>query len=235
MKLLEVQTILRRKSKSKKSVSVSRFFKTGKGEYAEGDQFLEVSAPELKEFAKKYSDLNKSELKRLLYSVYNEERALSLLIMRNQFHSADPQSQKGIYNFYMQNRKQINNWNLVDASAPGIVGQYLMSKSPSIRRKTLQKLMRSRSLWDRRIAVVSTQTFIRHGQFQETLWLSRELLDDDQDLMHKACGWMLREVGKKKVQVLENFLNREFHKMPRTMLRYAIERLPKDQKKFYMS
>lgn len=211
-----------------------RFFKTGPGEYGEGDQFIGMSTPEVQKVAKEYISLPLSELEKLLHSKVHEERTVSLLIMTERFRKKDSAEKKEIFELYLRNTSWINNWDLVDITAPTIVGEFLLDKNNDKNRNLLYKLARSVSLWERRISIVSTLTFIRNGQFEDTLKISEMLLHDDHDLIHKATGWMLREVGKRDQETEESFL-RKYHKiMPRTMLRYAIERFPENLRKKYM-
>ena len=207
------------------------FFKTGKGQYAEGDRFLGIMVPAIRRLAGEFRQLTLKDCERLLLSPFNEARLLALVLLVAHFEHGDARTQDEIYWLYLKNRGRINNWNLVDASAPYIVGMHLLGRS----RAELAALAQSRSLWDRRIAVVATLAFIRKGDFADTLKLTAQLLDDDQDLMHKACGWMLREVGKRDQPVLEKFLRRHHHRMPRTMLRYAIERFPEPRRQDYLT
>ncbi|MDO8556115.1 MAG: DNA alkylation repair protein [Nanoarchaeota archaeon] len=206
------------------------FFKTGEGEYGAGDVFLGVMVPDVRRIAQQFRDVPLSVIKELLYSRIHEERVLALMIINLQFSRASPLVRKQLFSFYCKHRGQVNNWDLVDGSAPSIVGAYLLDKDRSL----LYRLVKSKSLWDRRIAMVATLTFIRIGQFDDTLKLSELLLDDKHDLLHKASGWMLREVGKKDVVVLKGFLNKHAVHMPRTMLRYAIERLSEKERLLYL-
>lgn len=208
-----------------------RFFKTGKGQYGEGDQFLGIRAPVLREQAKIFKHVPLSDIQVLLGSVYHEERLFALLLLVQKFSKADDQERKILYDFYLKNTKHINNWDLVDLSAYLIVGAYLVDKD----RKPLYILARSQSLWERRIAIISTLSFIRKKQFADTLSIAEMLLDDREDLMHKAAGWMLREVGKRNVGVLKKFLDAHGPQMPRTMLRYAIEKLSQSERLKYLN
>jgi 3-methyladenine DNA glycosylase AlkD len=204
-----------------------RFFKTGKGEYGERDKFLGLTLPQIHVIAKKYKDLSLADLQKLLHSPYHEHRLTALLILVRQFKKN--KSYK-VYKIYMNNTRWINNWYLVDLSAPHIVGGYLLNKP----RKGLYKLAKSKLLWDRRIAVLATLMFIRNDDFKDCLQIAKILLGDKEDLIHKAVGWMLREVGKKEVKVLEKFLEKNISQMPRTCLRYAIEKLPEGKRKYYL-
>ncbi len=206
------------------------FFKTGNGEYAEGDRFLGVMVPQVRQLARQFHELSLPEAERLLKSPYNEERLLALLILSDRYAKGNSSTREEICSRYVENRVRVNNWNLVDSSAPYILGSHLISAN----RALLYQLVKSRSLWDRRIAVVATLALIRQNQFLETLELSRLLLQDREDLIHKACGWMLREVGKRNESVLEGFLKKHHASMPRTMLRYAIERFPEAKRKTYL-
>jgi 3-methyladenine DNA glycosylase AlkD len=198
------------------------FFKTGPGEYAEGDRFLGIRVPVLRKMARAYDGLGLADTQELLHSAYHEERLLALLMLVRCYQRGDDTVRRRIFHLYLGGTKWVNNWDLVDLTAPHIVGAWLLRRS----RHGLERLARSGNLWERRIAVLATLAFIREGQFQDTLRLCRRLLKDEHDLMHKACGWMLREVGKRNQAVLEAFLKARSPQMPRTMLRYAIERLP---------
>ena len=225
----EALAALRSHTNNDKAKVLQRFFKTGPGEYGFGDQFLGVTVPQIRCVAKEFQNLSLSNIKELLHSKVHEERLLALIILVKKFQNAD--SNRGtFYNFYMHNLKQVNNWDLVDSSAPYIVGAYLESKD----RRLLDRLAKSKRLWDRRVAILSTLHFIRKGEFTDTLRLAKNLFHDPEDLMHKAVGWMLREVGKRNVQLLEDFLRQNHRTMPRTMLRYAIERLPEQRRKAYL-
>jgi 3-methyladenine DNA glycosylase AlkD len=212
---------------SRERAEVSRgFFRTGAGEYGEGDQFLGVTVPNLRIVTREFRDLPRDSVMELLHSAWHEERLLALLILVEQFRR-DPDA---TYALYMANTAHINNWDLVDASAPAIVGGWLATRS----RAPLRKLAKSRSLWERRIAIVATQRFIRDGEFNDTLEIAKLLLGDEHDLIHKATGWMLREVGKRNHDVLVAFLDEHAREMPRTMLRYAIERFPEPLRRAYL-
>jgi len=210
--------------------NLQRFFKTGKGEYGEGDIFLGIKVPIQREIAKKYSGLSLPKIQELLKSKTHEHRLTGLIILSNKYKESKEEEKVNIFNFYLKNTKNINNWDLVDITAPNIVGHFLFDKKKNI----LYDLARSDDLWERRIAIVSTFDFIRKQEFQETLALSEILLDDKHDLIHKAVGWMLREIGKKDKAVLENFLKQHYKIMPRTMLRYAIEHFPEEKRKMYL-
>ena len=205
-----------------------RYFKTGPGEYGEGDKFLGLTVPQTRGFLPRTDALTEEDLLALLHSEWHEERLLALLAFVRRFEKAkkDEAVQKHLFDLYLANARWINNWDLVDTSAPQIVGGWLLKRD----RGLLAKLAASPVLWERRIAVLATQHFIRHGQFRDTLSLVRALMKDRHDLMHKACGWMLREIGKRDEAVLTEFLQENAASMPRTMLRYAIERLTPEQR-----
>ena len=208
---------------------VSRgFFKTGPGEYGEGDVFIGVTVPQSRQVAKAhYRSMDLATVKKLLQSRIHEERLVGLLILVHKFESGE----KGIADFYLRHLRSVNNWDLVDLSAPCILGTHLSHRSRSL----LYKLAKSESQWERRIAIVSTYHFIRNKEFDDTLKIAIILINDRHDLIHKAVGWMLREVGKRNEGLLEKFLSVHHSKMPRTMLRYAIERLPEKKRKYYLS
>ena len=210
--------------------NLSGFFKTGKGQYGEGDIFLGIYVPNQRLIAKKYLDLSLEDLAFLLKSKIHEQRLGALFILTAQLNKNDIKTQEKIYKFYLKNLKGVNNWDLVDQSAPRIVGQWLKDKPKDI----LYKFARSKNLWQKRIAIISTLAFITHKQFDDTLKISEILLNDTHDLIHKAVGWMLREVGKRDEKLLKKFLNKHCKKMPRTMLRYAIERFNKKDYKYYL-
>ncbi len=207
-----------------------RFFKTGKGEYGEGDQFLGIRVPILREQVKKHSGIALEDTQQLLTSAFHEERLFALLLLVHKFSQSNEEGKTAIYKLYLSNTQYINNWDLVDSSAYHIVGAYLEDRD----RQILYKLAESDSLWERRIAIMSTFQFIWKHQFDDTLKLSRLLINDKEDLIHKAVGWMLREVGKRDAAVEKAFLEVHYQKMPRTMLRYAIEKFPKQERKKYL-
>jgi hypothetical protein len=213
-----------------KAAFLAGFFKTGKGQYAEGDRFLGIMVPAVRQLAGRFCHLGLADCERLLRSRYNEERLLSLLILIGHYRNGDIDMKKKVFRIYFKHRNRVNNWNLVDVSAPHIIGAHLLRKNRSV----LYELAQSRSLWDRRMAVLATFAFIYEDDFADTLKLTEQLLGDEHDLMHKACGWMLREVGKRNQAVLESFLRRHHRVMPRTMLRYAIEKLSPARRKAYL-
>ena len=207
-----------------------RFFKTGKGEYGEGDCFLGIRVPVLRQHVRQYRDVESEEALKLLSSRYHEERLFALLLLVDKFKRATAEEQTWIYKQYLANTQYINNWDLVDSSADKIVGAYLEQRS----RKPLYKLAKSKSLWERRIAIMATFHFIRQDDFKDTLAICELLIGDKEDLIHKATGWMLRETGKRNLNVEKDFLDRHCRVMPRTMLRYAIERLPEADRRAYL-
>ncbi len=211
-----------------KAEILSRFFKTGKGEYGEGDIFLGIIVPKQRKVAKKYLNLGLEEIQKLLSSKIHEHRLTSLFILIDKYKKSD--NKKEIFDFYLKNTKNINNWDLVDLSAGNVLGNYLLEKDKSI----LYELAKSNNLWERRISIVSTFAFIKNNKFEDTLKISEILLNDKHDLIHKASGWMLREIGKRNQEIEEEFLKKYYKKMPRTMLRYSIEKFDEDKRKFYL-
>lgn len=215
---------------AKKAAFFPKFFKAGKGEYAEGDVFLGISVPDLRSIAKKYPDLSFPELKNLLADKHHEARLLSLIILTTQYAKGDEMQKKKIVDFYLTQFSRVNNWDLVDSSAHQILGSHLLTRSRSM----LLTFARSKHLWTQRIAIVSTYAFIRAHQFDDTLEISKMYLTHPHDLIHKASGWMLREVGKRDIAVLRSFLDDHAAVMPRTMLRYAIEKMTPSERRKYM-
>jgi 3-methyladenine DNA glycosylase AlkD len=210
--------------------SLQRFFKTGPGEYGEGDVFIGLRVPQVRILAHRFEELNQDDSLQLLRSRIHEERLLALLILVQSYKRSDEDIKKEIFELYLANTYFINNWDLVDTSAEHIVGAHVFGNSI----KPLKTLALSRSLWERRIAVMSTFHFIKKGCFDEPVSIIELLLKDREDLIHKAAGWMLREIGKRNLQAEKAFLKAHYHTMPRTMLRYAIERFPKDLRKKYL-
>lgn len=207
-----------------------RFFKAGPGEYGEGDKFIGVTVPNMRLVARKYKNSNLKDLQELLNSPIHEHRLTALIILVNKYKRADEKLRKEIAEFYLKNTKHINNWDLVDLSACYILGGYYLDKDRSI----IYKLVKSKHLWERRISVLTTFWFIKNNQYEDSLKIAKILLYDKHDLIHKAVGWMLREIGKKDVKVLENFLQKYYQVMPRTMLRYAIEKFPEAKRQKYL-
>jgi 3-methyladenine DNA glycosylase AlkD len=207
---------------SKKAKILARFFKTGKGEYGAGDKFLGVMVPIQRKIAKKYLQLRITDLEKLLISKIHEHRLTALFILIDQYQKADDRQKKEIISFYLRMARvgRINSWDLVDLSAPKILGDFLLDK----KKDTLYNLIKSKNLWVRRVAVLSTFTFIRESKFNDSLKIAQTLISDPEDLIHKAVGWMLREIGKKDFKLEMKFLDRWAGIMPRTMLRYAIEK-----------
>ena len=227
----EIITKRLKKMGDKEQAAISqRFFKTGPGEYGEGDIFLGIKVPVLRKIAKDYFELPLKEVKPILGSKYHEIRLLSLFIMVDQFSKGDPKKKKSIYELYLKNTGLINNWDLVDSSAHLIVGPYLMDKSKA----PLYELAQSDLLWERRIAIMATFYYIKNDKFTDTLKIAGRLLADKEDLIHKAVGWMLREIGKRHLPSEETFLKKHYHDMPRTMLRYAIEKFPEPKRQRYL-
>jgi 3-methyladenine DNA glycosylase AlkD len=223
---------IKKSANPEKGKHFQRFFKTGKGEYGEGDVFLGLTMPQQRAIIKNYNDLSFNDLQTLLNSKFHEYRMAALLILNNKYKKAkkDNLEKRRIYEFYMKNTKNINNWDLVDLSAPNVPGAFLLKEGTD----TLRILAKSNNLWERRIAIVSTAAFIRNGKLGETLAISEMLLHDEHDLIHKATGWMLREVGKRNKNVLEIFLASRHKEMPRTMLRYSIEKFSPEERKKWM-
>ncbi len=209
------------------------FFKTGKGEYGEGDVFLGIVVPDIRRTVKVYwKEMSLDDVVVILHSSFHEERLAALLILVEKYRHGSEGDKKKIFEVYLKNiKKYINNWDLVDLTAPHIVGGYLKDKDNGV----LVRLARSKNLWERRVAILSTFNFIYSGECLETIKIAKILILDKQDLIHKAVGWMLREVGKRcSVKVLEGFLKEEATRMPRTMLRYSIERLPEERRLFWL-
>ncbi len=213
-----------------KAKILQKCFKTGPGEYGEGDVFLGITVPRLRTVSKECDGLAMGEVEDLLHSPIHEERLLALLTLIRKYEREDEGEKEKIYTLYLRSTRWINNWDLVDLSAPNIAGDFLMNRS----RKPLYKLARSAVLWERRIAIVATHRFIRERRFEDTLGIGEILLGDQEDLIQKAVGWMLREVGKRDQDAEETFLKKHCRLMPRTMLRYAIERFPAAKRELYM-
>ena len=230
MSYVHVRTRLRLLADPNTAAILQRFFKTGFGEYGEGDKFLGIKVPQLRKVAQEFKDLKLTDVQKLFHSPNHEERLLAIILLVNRFTTADEKMQERIYQLYLKNTRYINNWDLVDLSAHHIVGAYLFSRA----KKPLYDLAVSNDLWKRRIAMLSTFYYIKRFRFQEALKISKILLHDEHDLIHKAVGWMLREIGKRDLNVEENFLKLHYKKMPRTMLRYAVERFPEVKRKKYL-
>ncbi|MEW6604780.1 MAG: DNA alkylation repair protein [Thermoproteota archaeon] len=228
MSARDVRNELKSLSDPEKAKILQRFFKTGPGQYGEGDIFVGVMVPKSRLVAKKFGDLPLEEIETLLKSKVHEERLVALLILIQKYARAP--DKKEIFDFYVLNANRINNWDLVDLSAPNILGAHLIERD----RRLLYRLAKSDSVWERRMAIVATLCFIRNNDFADTLKIAEMLLQDTHDLIHKATGWMLREVGKRDLVVEEEFIAKHCRVMPRTMLRYAIERFPESKKRRYM-
>jgi 3-methyladenine DNA glycosylase AlkD len=229
-KLRQIKKDLRAAGDHKRAVESLRFFKTGKGEYGEGDRFLGLKVGDMRSIAKRYRDLSFADLAKLLDSAWHEERSTALMILVDRYGKGDDKERGEIYRFYLKNIRAVNNWDLVDTTAPHIVGTHLVGRSRSI----LYRFAGSRDLWKRRIAILATFTFVRRDDFDDTFRISDILLEDKQDLIHKAVGWMLREVGNRSMVAEEKFLKTRYKRMPRTMLRYAIEKFPEKKRKAYL-
>ncbi len=228
--LTKIDEELKKYSDSKKAILLQRFFKTGKGEYGEGDVFLGINVPNQRRIAKEFKEIEIKEIQELLNSKEHEKRLIALLILIEKYKKETEEGKKEIFEFYLKNAKKINNWDLVDLSAGNIVGSFLLNKDRGI----LYKLAHSENLWEKRISIISTGTFIREKDFEDTIKISEILLKDENDLIHKAVGWMLREIGKRDEQKLEDFLNKHCKEMPRTMLRYAIEKFDEEKRQDYL-
>lgn len=231
--LLKIKKELRRLASKEKAKNLQRFFKTGKGEYAEGDKFLGVMVPQTRLLVKKYwTQISLANTKILLTSKFHEERLLALLILVKKFGKGDEIQRKEIFDLYLANAKHINNWDLVDLSSPKIIGAYLEYKDKTI----LLKLAKSKSLWERRVAMLATFWLIGKGKSEYALKIAAMLINDKEDLIHKAVGWALREIGKRCGQEIEEeFLRRHYQTMPRTTLRYAIERFDEAKRQAYLT
>ncbi len=216
-------------SSKKRAKASQRYFKTGDGQYGFGDVFIGLTVPQCRELAQKYKDLSFDDIGKLLRSEIHEERLIALLILVNQFQN-DELLERRIYEFYLKNTKFINNWDLVDCSADEIIGGYLIDKP----KKTLEELAGSNNLWERRIAIIATHRFLREGMIKEALEIAEILVDDSEDLIQKAVGWTLREVGKKNLKKEQKFLQKNYKRMGRTALRYAIEKFPQKERIRYL-
>ncbi|MCD4706037.1 DNA alkylation repair protein [bacterium] len=228
--LEKIKKELKKLSNTKEVTKLQRFFKTGKGEYGEGDIFLGIKVPTQRQIAKKYENLQLKKIKNLLNNKIHEYRLTALLLLIEKYKKADGKEKKKIFDFYLSNIKNINNWDLVDLSVYKIIGDYLLNKQRNI----LYKLAKSENLWERRISIIATYAFIKNDDFKDCLKISRILLNDKHDLIHKAVGWMLREVGKRNQKIEEKFLDKHCKKMPRVMLRYSIEKFNEKKRKMYL-
>jgi 3-methyladenine DNA glycosylase AlkD len=230
MDIKQIKADIARHGSRKKAKILQSFFKTGPGEYAEGDVFVGVQVPVLRKLAGKFAAAPVSSAVKLLRSPVHEERFLALVMLMDKYRKSDASGKEEIYRIYLDHTRYINNWDLVDVTAKNIVGDYLRDRD----KKPLYALAGSKSLWERRIAVLSTFYFIGKGQFGDSLNIARILLRDEHDLIHKAVGWMLREIGKRDQPAEEAFLNDHYRRMPSTMLRYAIERFPERKRRYYL-
>ena len=226
-----IGALLRRHAAPARVPLLRRFFKTGPGEYAEGDEFIGVTLPQLRSLCRECRDAPLDEIELLLRSPIHEARLLALLLLVDAFNAGGEAEQRAIYRLYLSRTEYINNWDLVDTSAAPIVGAWLFTRS----RAPLTRLARSRSLWERRIAIIATHYFIRKGEVADTFRIADLLLADEHDLIHKATGWMLREAGKRDPGVERAFLKTRYRRMPRTMLRYAIEKFPEAERRRYLT
>jgi 3-methyladenine DNA glycosylase AlkD len=222
---------LRQRADQSRVPWLQRFFKTGPGEYAEGDVFIGVTVPDLRRVCRECRGATIPDILVLLGSAVHEERLLALLLLVEMFRRGTEELKREIYRLYLANTKFINNWDLVDSSAPHIVGAWLFARS----RAPLRRLARSSSLWERRIAIIATQFFIRNGDLEETFRIADLLLLDHHDLIHKAVGWMLREAGNRSPKAERGYLETRYPRMPRTMLRYAIEKFPEAERRRYLA
>jgi len=230
MSLIELRKKIKLLSNPETAESSKWFFKTGKGQYGEGDIFAGIKVPIQRKLAREFENLTYAEIKKLISSKIHEERLIGLLILVDKYSEAAETEKEKIFGFYFKNRKGINNWDLVDLSAPKIVGEHLLNRD----KKILFVFARSENIWERRIAILSTFRFIKETKFETTLKIADILINDKHDLIHKAVGWMLRETGKINLKTEEAFLKSHYKKMPRTMLRYAIEKFPEPKRKKYL-
>lgn len=230
MDYLQLKQSVKAHSNKELGIFLQRFFKTGKGEYGEGDIFAGLKVPVSRKIANQFKDLTFTDLQKIIKSKIHEERLITLFILVARYKKAGEKERKKIFNFYLKNIKYVNNWDLVDLSAEKIIGAYLIDKD----KKLLFELAESENIWKRRIAIMSTFHFIKAHQFAATLKISEVLLKDKHDLIHKAVGWMLREIGKRDIQAEEIFIQKYYNIMPRTMLRYAIEKFPEKKRLDYL-
>jgi 3-methyladenine DNA glycosylase AlkD len=228
--LTSLKKELKQLGNKEKAVFVARYFKTGKGEYGEGDVLLGITVPVMRRIAKKYMGLRLEDVVKFLHSPIHEERFVALEILVMKYEKGDEQEKKQVVDAYLHSLDFVNSWDLVDTSAKYLLGEYLRDRSRTI----LYKLAKSKNIWQRRVAIITTHAFIDQRDFADTLAIAESLLQDSHDLIHKAVGWMLREVGNKSQPVLETFLKKHYKTMPRTMLRYAIEKFPADVRKKYL-
>lgn len=228
IKLNQLRRDLRKAANQEKARILKRFFKTGPGEYGEGDLFMGIMVPDTRKIAMKNLSLSFPEIQTLLSSKFHEERLAALLLLVEQFKNSKPIKKEKIIDFYLANTSYINNWDLVDLSAHQLLGEFLLFHPK--KKYVLAQLAQSKQLWEKRIAIIATYAFIKKNQFKETISIAKILIQDTHDLIQKAVGWMLREVGKRDQKVEEEFLNKYYSVMPRTALRYAIERFPEGKR-----
>jgi len=229
----KIKDELGKNANPERAKGAQRYFKTGKGQYGEGDIFIGVSGPQQRKIAKiHYQNFSFDEIQQLLNSKIHEYRQTALFILCEKYKHAKKDNflRKQIYEFYLKNTSRINNWDLVDCSAPTIIGDFALKEGTN----TIRFLSKSNNIWERRIAIISTAALLKERNFGETLFIADVLINDEHDLIHKAVGWMLREIGKRNMKVLELFLSTRYKKMPRTMLRYAIEKFPEEKRKKYL-
>jgi 3-methyladenine DNA glycosylase AlkD len=231
MSLQELRKSVKNSANKEKGIFLQGFFKTGPGEYAEGDIFAGLTVPQSRKIVKANSNLSLKDMQELIESKIHEERLIALLLLVAQYSKGNEKERERIFKFYLKNIKHVNNWDLVDLSAPKIIGRHLVDKDKAL----LFDLAESNNLWKRRIAILSTQYFIREGFLDYTYQIADKLLNDKEDLIHKAVGWMLRETGKIDRETEEEFLKTRYKKMPRTMLRYSIEKFPEKERKRYLN
>ena len=229
MSITRLKKTVKKYSNQEAAIFLQRFFKTAKGEYAEGDIFAGIKVPVSRKIAKQFKDLSLNDLSKIIKSKIHEERLITLFILVDKMKKPDEKEKEKIYKFYLKNLKYVNNWDLVDLSAEKIIGDYLFDK----KKELLFKLAKG-NLWERRISVMSTFNFIKKSDYSTTLKICKLLLNDKEDLIHKATGWMLREIGKRDLKTEEDFLKLHYKIMPRTMLRYAIEKFPEKKRKAYL-
>lgn len=230
MTVLIIKKELKKEADSKKAAVLQKFFKTNLGEYGEGDIFLGVAVPKIREIAKKHKTVKLTEVVELLRSKIHEERMTALFIMADKFQLGNEKEKESIFKTYFKNTKYINNWDLVDLSVDKIIGSYLFNRPKNI----LYKLAKSKNIWERRMAIIATFNFIKKNKISETLKIAQILLEDKHDLIHKAVGWMLREVGKKDIKAEEDFINKHYKRMSRITIRYAIEKFSEKKRKHYL-
>jgi len=232
MNITPKQALQELKEKSNKDIAEhsARFFKTAKGEYGEGDKFLGIRVPVARSLVKKWLNMTLEENEKLLRSPYHEAQLAAVILLSEKFKQASHEAQETIYKIYLENTTYINNWDIVDSSSHKILGAYLLERSHA----PLFSLVTSKNLWERRIAIISSYYFIKRQNFDTALSLIELTLNDEEDLIHKASGWMLREIGKQNRKTAENFLDQHYQNMPGTMLRYAIEKFPQSKRKQYL-